>query len=286
MSDPAPGQPADGGTVAAIPARVSRARDGRTERGRVAGKVALVTGAGSGIGKEISLLLASEGARLVMTSKPEPGLDDAFHEVETASGSAILGLPLDVTDRAAVEAAVRETVQRHGRIDILSNNAAIELVHSPSIVETRDEEWERVLAVNLTGVFYTCRAAIPAMPPGGSIINMGSLKSLEPRVNAAAYTASKAALLQFTRALALELGPSRIRANCVCPGTIETPLTQAFLVNADDPAALREEYAAKSVLHRIGTPREVANCVLFLASDEASFVTGTTFVVDGGALLK
>jgi dihydroanticapsin dehydrogenase len=125
---------------------------------------------------------------------------------------------------------------------------------------------------------------VPVLADGGAIVTVGSTNGLVPRPNAAAYCASKAALLMLTRTLALELAPRRIRANCVCPGVVDTPLTDLFLNRADDPAALREEYAKASPLQRLADPREIANCVLFLASDEASFVTGTPFVADGGML--
>jgi dihydroanticapsin dehydrogenase len=169
---------------------------------------------------------------------------------------------------------VGQVADRFGRIDVLSNNAGIELPHGPSVAETTDEEWEQLFRVNVTGAFYACRAALAFMPDGGSIVNMASINSFVAWENDAAYTATKGALLQFTRAPALEVAARGIRANCVCPGVVDTPLTDLFLAGADDPDALRAEYEAVSPFHRMGTPEEVANCVLFLASDEASFVTG------------
>ena len=250
--------------------------------GRVAGKVALVTGGGAGIGRAVCVRLAEEGADVVVTSKTPAHADATREEVERASGRDALSLELDVSERAAVDDVVAEVATRFGRIDLVVNNAGIELPHSPPVVETTDEEWERIQRVNVTGAFWTCRAALPAMPEGSSIVNMASMNSFVAWPNNAAYTTSKGALLQFTRALALELAPRGIRANCVCPGVIDTPLTDSFLELADDPEALRAEYAAVSPLNRLGTPREVANSVLFLASDEASFVTGAALLVDGG----
>jgi NAD(P)-dependent dehydrogenase (short-subunit alcohol dehydrogenase family) len=246
---------------------------------RLEGKVALVTGGGSGIGRAVCSRLAEEGAEVVVTSRTPEHVDAVAHEA-----GAALAFPLDVADRDSVADGVRRVVERFGRIDILSNNAGIELPHGPAVVETTDEEWERVMRVNVTGSFWVCREALPHIPYGGSIVNMASINSFVAWPNDTPYTTSKGALLQFTRALALEGAPLGVRVNCVCPGIIDTPLTDSFLERADDVDALRREYEAVSPFNRMGTPREVADCVLFLASDEASFVTGTALVVDGGAL--
>ena len=254
--------------------------------GRVAGKVALVTGAGTGIGRAVSVRLAEEGAEVVVTSQTPAHVEETSRLAAAAGGRELLGLQLDVGDSNAVDHVVAQVVERFGRIDVLSNNAGIELVHGPSVLETTDEEWERVFRVNMTGTFYACRAAAPHMPDGGSIVNMASINSFVAWENDAPYTATKGAVLQFTRALALDLAPRQIRVNAVCPGVIDTPLTDAFLARADDPEALRADYAATSPLNRMGTAREVANCVLFLASDEASFVTGSALVVDGATTAR
>jgi NAD(P)-dependent dehydrogenase (short-subunit alcohol dehydrogenase family) len=254
--------------------------------GRVAGKVALVTGAGTGIGRAVCVRLAEEGADVVVTSQTDAHMEETRRLATEASGREQLALQLDIADSDAVDRVVAQVVEHFGRIDILSNNAGIELVHGPSVVETTDDEWERVFRVNVSGTFYACRAAVPHMPDGSSIVNMASINSFVAWENDAPYTATKGAVLQFTRALALELAPRHVRVNAVCPGVIDTPLTDAFLERAEDPEALRAEYAAASPLNRMGTAREVANCVLFLASDEASFVTGSALLVDGATTAR
>src|SRR5581483_4425464 len=192
---------------------------------------------------------------------------------------------LDVADRSSVEDGLGLVVERYGRIDVLSNNAGIDLPHGPALVDTTDDEWENLMRINVTGYFWTCRAALPHMREGAAIVNMASINSFISWPNNAPYTTSKGALLQFTRSLALEVAPQGVRVNCVCPGIIDTPLTDSFLERADDPEALRREYAAVSPFNRMGTAQEIADCVLFLASDESSFVTGAALVADGGTTL-
>jgi NAD(P)-dependent dehydrogenase (short-subunit alcohol dehydrogenase family) len=250
------------------------------------GKVAFVTGAGSGIGRETCVRLAEEGAEVVVTSRTTAHTEETCDAVERVNGERPLGLQLDVADSAAVDAACERAAERHGRIDVLVTNAGVELAHGPNIAETSDEEWDTVQRVNVNGMFYAIRAALRHMPDGGAIVTVGSINSFVAWENDGAYTTSKGAVLQLTRSVALDVVTRGIRANCICPGVIDTPLTDLFLAGADDPEALRAEYAAVAPMGRLGTAREIANCILFLASDEASFVTGAALVADGGTVIR
>jgi NAD(P)-dependent dehydrogenase (short-subunit alcohol dehydrogenase family) len=252
----------------------------------MAGKVAFVTGAGTGIGRETCVRLAEEGAEVVVTSRTPAHMEETRDAVERVAGERPLGLQLDVADSAAVDAACEQAAERHGHIDVLVTNAGVELPHGPSIAETSDEEWDTVQRVNVNGMFYAIRAALRHMPDGGAIVTVGSINSFVAWENDGAYTTSKGAVLQLTRSVALDVVARGIRANCICPGVIDTPLTDQFLADAEDPEALKAEYAAVAPMGRLGTAREIANCILFLASDEASFVTGAALVADGGTVIR
>jgi len=238
---------------------------------RFDGKVTIITGAATGMGAAAARLFAAEGAQLVVGDINETDGRALANEL------GALFLRVDVGVRADVEALIAAAVERHGRIDILFNNAGIG--HYGKTPATSAEAWERVIAVDLNAAFYACHAAIPHMPrPGGAIINNASISGLGGDHAMSAYNAAKGALVNYTRSLAVDHAIEGIRVNAICPGYIETPLAAAI---AQMPA-LREAWVSAIPMRRPGTAEEIARVVAFLASDDASYVTGSIVVADGG----
>ncbi len=237
----------------------------------LAGKVAVVTGASRGIGLAIATRYRREGASVVTASRtPPPDADD-------------LHVPVDVTDPAQVEALVSGAADRFGRLDILVNNAAVE--HEGTVEETTLEEWERVMAVNAGGVFLCTKAAIPHLRrTRGAIINIASIDGLWAEPGLAAYCASKGAVIALTRATAIDHGGDGIRCTCICPSYVRSEMLEQFWSAQRDPDRARADADRMHPLGRISQPEEVASLATWLASDEASFVTGHPFLLDGGLL--
>lgn len=250
---------------------------------RLHGKIALVTGCGSGIGEAIAARFASEGAAVFGVDwKREAGERVAGEIVR--SGGHIVFHEADVSQEKAVEQMVAACTARLGSIDILVNNAAVQ--HEVVLHETSMEQWHRMIDVNLGGVFLGCKYAIPAMieKGGGVIINMSSVMGLVADAKLAVYCATKGGILAMTRAIAIAYGRQGIRATCICPGDVDTPLNQAYFNSYPDPAAARATIEEHYPLGRIATPDEIARVAAFLASDDATFITGAHVLVDGGVL--
>ncbi|MGA2626297.1 MAG: SDR family oxidoreductase [Candidatus Bathyarchaeia archaeon] len=245
-------------------------------------KVAVITGGTDGIGKAIAVTFAKEGAKIMIVGRDEQKGQNALEEVMRFGEATYF--KADVSDSAQVRKLVEDTIQRYGRIDVLINNAAV--CPPGDVVTTSEETWDQVIDVNLKGVFLCCKYMIPHMQKtgGGAIVNIGSINSLMAMENEAAYDASKGGVLMLTRAIALDFAKARIRVNCICPGAIETPMLKASLDTSPDPKAARQSLTAKHPLRRTGTPDEVAQAALFLATDASSFVTGAVIPVDGGIL--
>lgn len=248
--------------------------------GRVSGKVAVVTGGASGIGKEACLLLAKEGAKVVVTDMDSSGASVA--EEISRSGEAIF-LKLDVSEEASVEKAFAEAHDRFGRIDILVNNAGITGVKKPTH-EITSEEWDRVMDVNVKGVFYCTKHAIAYMKAagGGSIINIASVIGMVAYTAAPAYVASKAAVRLMSKTDALIYAKDRIRVNAIIPGYVWTPLIENALKSKGDVEAGKKALEALHPIGHLGEPLDIAYGILYLASDESKFVTGSDLVIDGG----
>lgn len=246
---------------------------------RLQDKVALVTGASSGIGKAIATRFVAEGARVVINHRTTAQDEQAAHDLAGRLGSAAVAIAADVTRREDVERMMEVAIERFGRLDIAVNNAGIEI--KKPFVDVTDEDWQRVVAVNLYGGFVVSQIAARRMieqGQGGKLIFISSVHEDIPFPGYAGYCASKGGVRMLMRNLALELAPYGISANSIAPGAIATPINQAVL---DDPVALRDAVSEIPV-GRFGRPEEVASVAVFLASDEAQYVTGSSYFVDGG----
>jgi NAD(P)-dependent dehydrogenase (short-subunit alcohol dehydrogenase family) len=245
--------------------------------GRLDGKVCVITGAGGGMGREAAILFGAEGAKVCAA---DVNLEAA--EETVASCRDAFAQQVDVADEASVQAMMTAAAERYGGIDVLYNNAGISPNDDASVLDTSVEAWDRVQNVNTKGVFLCCKHGIPHLQRrgGGSVINVASFVAiLGAATSQISYTASKGAVLSMTRELAVQFARENVRVNALCPGPVETPLLLS--IYGDDPAAL-ERRRVHWPTGRLAKPREIVNGALFLASDESSYVTGATFLVDGG----
>jgi NAD(P)-dependent dehydrogenase (short-subunit alcohol dehydrogenase family) len=245
--------------------------------GRLDGKICVITGAGGGMGREAALLFSEEGARVCVADVNLEAAQGVASEARDAFAQQV-----DVADEASVKAMMDATVERYNGIDVLYNNAGISPNDDASVLDTSVDAWDRVQAVNTKGVFLCCKHGIPHLQQrgGGSVINVASFVAiLGAATSQISYTASKGAVLSMTRELAVQFARENIRVNALCPGPVETPLLLSIF--GDDPAAL-ERRRTHWPMGRLAKPREIVNGALFLASDESSYVTGSTFLVDGG----
>lgn len=248
---------------------------------RLAGKVGVITGAGSGIGRATALLFAREGARVVAADIKLPAAEETVEAIRQAGGDA-RAMEMDVATAASVQRLFKGTLDAYGSLDVLVNNAGYGF--AATVEETEEEDWDRLMAVNLKGVYLGCKYAIPIMrrQGGGVIINTASVVAMVGIENRAAYCASKGGVAALTKAMALDHVRDGIRINCVAPGTVETPYFTEIFAKSSDPAGLRKQFEARQAMGRLGRPEEIADAMLYLASDESSFVTGSMLVVDGG----
>jgi NAD(P)-dependent dehydrogenase (short-subunit alcohol dehydrogenase family) len=246
---------------------------------RLANKVAVITGAASGMGKCAALLFAAEGAKIAAADITDGALKETVDQITKSGGSAI-AIRADVSKGADVERMVNEAVAKFGKLDIIYNNAGIE-GESAFLSNMTEAQFDRVIAINLRGVWLGMKYALPHMMKArsGSIINTASIAGLVAVKGGAAYSAAKAGVIALTRVAALEYGRYNIRVNAICPGAIETPMAERIRAGAKpNPAAIKRI----SVLERMAQPEEIAKVALFLASDDASFATGAPFIIDGG----
>ncbi|MCY0899023.1 MAG: glucose 1-dehydrogenase [Firmicutes bacterium] len=251
---------------------------------RLADKVAIITGAGSGIGRATSALLAREGAMVVAVDINKSQVDDTAQEILSAGGACVSAY-CDVTNADDIQRVVDLTLKRYQKIDVLFNNAGMPMSFTPT-EEVSLELWQAIMAVNVTGIFLGCRAVIPIMKSqrSGVILNTASTAAVRPRPGLTPYNASKGAVTVFTRSLALELAPYGIRVNAVNPVAVDTPMLNQFIGanRTGDPAQGRQQFEQSIPLGRLATPMDIAFAVLYLASEEAAMVTGVCLDVAGG----
>jgi 2-keto-3-deoxy-L-fuconate dehydrogenase len=256
---------------------------------RLDNKIAFVTGAGSGIGEQIAWLFAQQGAHVILSDIRVDAAEQVASEIRAAGGSTRTQ-QLDVAEEFQVKAAIEQVAATEGRLDILVNNAGVS--HVGTILETSLEDWERVISVNARGVFLCSKYAVAQMlaqnPSGGILVNIASVAGMIAIDQRFPYSASKAAVISMTRSIAIDFVKQGIRCNTICPGTVHTPFVEGYLARnfAGREDEVRQQLHARQPIGRMGRPDEIAFAALYLASDEAAFVTGSTLVIDGGWTAK
>jgi meso-butanediol dehydrogenase / (S,S)-butanediol dehydrogenase / diacetyl reductase len=248
---------------------------------RLSGKMAFITGGGTGIGRACALLFAREGAKVAVAGRRREPLDAVVQEI-IAEGHEALAVECDVAKESSVERAIGAAEQRFGGLNVIVNNAGTLYVGTAE--ETSEGDWSRVITANLTGTFLASRAAVPVLrrAGGGSIVNIGSYLGLVGLKNRAAYCASKGGVTLLTKAMALDHAAEKIRVNCICPALVETEMALSAIARMPDPAAYRKHRESQIPLGRAGRPEEVAQLAVFLASDESAWMTGNAIAIDGG----
>jgi NAD(P)-dependent dehydrogenase (short-subunit alcohol dehydrogenase family) len=247
---------------------------------RLMGKIGIVTGAGTGIGRACAIALAKEGAHVALVGRRKDRVEAIAHEI----GDSAFAISADVSRTSEIEHLLDQTVRRFGGLNFLLNSAGV--LHIGSAEQITEEQWDHTFDVNVRAVWLLSRAALPHMRQvgGGSIINVASTLGVVGARNRAAYASSKGALVLLTKSMAIDHGHENIRVNAICPGFVETDLTAAVIRQAPDPAAVRRERTAVHPIGRLGKPEDIAGAAIYLASDESSWVTGTVLPVDGGYL--
>ena len=249
--------------------------------GRLENKVAFITGAGRGIGRAIAFKMAKEGAKVALIEIDVESAENAANEL-LAHGCLAMAIQTDITNEAGVQAAVHRVTERFGGIDILVNNAGKNFYYDATTMS--EVEWDNAMNVDVKGAWLCCKHILPVMKAArnGSIINIASVHARITAPHHFPYAAAKSALVGLTRNLALDYAPDNIRINAICPGWVRTSLVQGWFDTQPDPKAAEDRVLGFQPLQRIGTPEEIANFVAFVASDEASFITGAELVIDGG----
>ena len=248
---------------------------------KLEGKCAVITGAGSGIGRATARLFAEEGARIAIADINHEGAEETLNLIQRGGGSGFC-VVMDVAKVSDAEALIRTTADRFGRLDIVVNSAGVELPRS--LLETSEEDWERVIAIDLKGVYFVSKWAVAEMVKagGGVIVNISSGAGIQGFPMMTAYSSAKGGVVAMTRAVAIEYAQQGIRANCICPGVVDTPMSRGYFDSLANPEEVRRQFETMTPMGRFGTPEEIARTVLFLACEDSSYLTGAMIPVDGG----